>query len=1297
MPNIAWFKEVGKDDIDLVGGKGASLGEMYSGKLPIPPGFIVTAEAYKKFLKATEIADEIYSLLKDLDVENNSKLQEASKKIKHIIMRADMPKDLREEILESYENMNIDENILKVNKPALDIIKSGSEPPFVAVRSSATAEDLPSIAENEHVFVKVNGQTKYCTIKELYEDIGNGMTTNLEVPSMVDNKMVWTKAEQIYKHWAKGNRLYKITTNFGKEVTITPNHSLIVLNPNSLKPQITQIDKITKEDLIPTSTKIPETNLNLKYLNTLDYVKGKDVIEENEFIMIKNNSLNWKIQNKLPKKIEVTKDFLYFLGLYVAEGCTYKNNCIMITNSKPQIQERIKNYLSSINLYQNQRINKYTIRVYCKTLVRLLHELTGKPLNIKGKGKSCKIKKVPDFVFSLKKELIAEFLKGCFDGDGFVTKNGIIQYTSASWMLIGGITKLLEILNFELSINKKNNCFNLSIPAFETKKFIEIVGSDHPNKLLRLKNNLKEFNRKKLHPKFKQNLTINKELKKIIRTNLEKNLPKEKINIAHCPLCSNQISKNNRYKEKQRYYCSTCKKSFYENEINFIEKEKYVSYGSKGRFKKGAIPHNKAILSNDLSINKFKKLMKNYGTEELAEQFSGDIRWERIKNIEPIDYRGYVYDFTVPNIENFVSGVGGIITHNTASFAGQQATFLNVKGSNGLINAVKSCWASLFTARAIYYRVKNDFPHDKVFIAVIVQKMVDSEKAGVMFSINPVTNNEDEILIEAGWGLGEAVVSGAVNPDKYIINKETLEIKDEKINLQDFMFVRDPNFGKTIRKEIPEDKRSTKVLDDFEINKLAELSIHIEKFYNKAQDMEFAIDKTGIYIVQSRPITTQKKIETTLSEKQEFKHGEEILSGTAASPGVATGKVKIVENVDQLTKVEKGDILVADMTNPDYVPAMQRAGAIVTNSGGTTSHAAIVGREMGIPVIVGTNTATETLKEEQEITVDATNGKIYSGSVEIQQKEETIEENFPQINTVTEIKVLLDIPEVAERAAKTKADGVGLLRCEFLMAKQKEHPIHMIKNGKKEQLIEILVDGIIKIAKAFEGKPVWYRTSDLRTDEYSELLGGDEEPEEDNPMMGLHGIRRGLAYPELLKTEFEAIKKVHEKGLTNVGVMLSMVSHLEQVEKSKEILKEVGLEPLENIEFGVMIETPGAVHIIEEICKEGIDFISFGTNDLTQFTLGVDRNNEHIQYLFDEMHPAVLRQIQHVIKVCREYNVETSICGQAGSDPEMAEFLVKAGIDSISANIDAVGKIRNTVAKIERKMLLDQARSKIEF
>jgi len=632
-----------------------------------------------------------------------------------------------------------------------------------------------------------------------------------------------------------------------------------------------------------------------------------------------------------------------------------------------------------------------------------------------------------------------------------------------------------------------------------------------------------------------------------------------------------------------------------------------------------------------------------------------------------------------------------------ASFAGQQATYLNIKGKDNCVEAVRKCWASLFTARAIYYREKNNFPTDQVFIAVVVQKMVNADKAGVMFSINPATNVENEIVIEGAFGLGESVVSGSVNPDLYIVDKAKMDVKSVEVKEKNMKIIRDEETGENSEVKLHGEDANERVCNDKEILELARLSKKIETHYGKPQDMEWAIEDGEVYILQARAVTTFKQKEKEIPKESGIKEVEAkaLVKGDTASPGVASGKVQIILDVKELDKIKKGDIMVTPMTTPDMVPAMEKAAAIVTDEGGLTCHAAIVSRELGVPCIVGTGNATSVLKEKQEVTVHATHGAVYEGKLEI--IEEKIKKATPSkpadLITATQIKVIMDLPNRAEEvAAETNADGVGLVRVEIMIAQGGIHPAEFIRSGRKEEYIQLLMKGISGIAKAFKGKPVWIRTSDLRTDEYRNLEGGDKEGEEDNPMMGWHAIRRVLDEPEILKAEFEAVKRLHDEGLTNVGVMIPFVIRVREVRKAKAIMRSVGLEPCEDVKFGVMIETPASCWIIKELCEEGIDFVSFGTNDLTQLTLGIDRNNEKISKLFDEMHASVLGEISMVVSECKKHNIETSICGQAGSRPEMAKFLVGIGIDSISANADAYANIKEVVARAERKILLDRDR-----
>ena len=644
-----------------------------------------------------------------------------------------------------------------------------------------------------------------------------------------------------------------------------------------------------------------------------------------------------------------------------------------------------------------------------------------------------------------------------------------------------------------------------------------------------------------------------------------------------------------------------------------------------------------------------------------------------------------------------------------ASFAGQQETYLDVYGVDDVIDKVKKCWASLWTARATFYRAKQGFDHSKVYLSAVVQKMVNSETSGVMFTANPVTNDRNEIMINASWGLGEAVVSGSVTPDEYIVEKGTWKIKEKFIAKKEVMVVRNPETGKgTVYVKVADylgpEWVEKQVLTDEQIIEVAKIGAKIEEHYGWPQDIEWAYDKDDgkLYIVQSRPITTLKEAPAEGEAVEGTEEMEVILKGLGASPGIGAGRVVVIFDASEIDKVKEGDVLVTTMTNPDMVPAMKRASAIVTDEGGRTSHAAIVSRELGIPAVVGTKEATKKLKTGDYVTVDGTRGVVYKGIVKslVEKKEEKAEggqvvvAGAPLV-TATKVKVNVSMPEVAERAAATGADGVGLLRAEHMILSIGQHPVKLIKEGKEEELVEKLAEGIRTVAAAFYPRPVWYRTLDAPTNEFKEMPGGEDEPDERNPMLGWRGIRRSLDQTELLKAEFKAIKKVVEEGYDNIGVMLPLVANPDQIRKAKEIARSVGLEPHKDVEWGIMIEVPAAALIIEDLIKEGLDFVSFGTNDLTQYTLAIDRDNDRIAYLYDEKHPAVLKLIENVIKVAKKYGVETSICGQAGSDPKMAKILVRLGIDSISANPDAVELIRKTVAQEEQKILLEAARKKL--
>ena len=604
-----------------------------------------------------------------------------------------------------------------------------------------------------------------------------------------------------------------------------------------------------------------------------------------------------------------------------------------------------------------------------------------------------------------------------------------------------------------------------------------------------------------------------------------------------------------------------------------------------------------------------------------------------------------------------------------ASFAGQQDSFVNVKGNFDLLVHIKKCFASLFTSRATYYRNKNEFDYSKAKLAVVVQRMIDSDKSGVAFSKDPSSRN-DNVVIEAVWGLGEGIVSGRITPDRYIVSKD-MDILEKHISKKKIAITRDSSGSKEIIK-LKDEISERQVLKESEISKIAEIALQLEKHYGKPQDLEFAIENGEISVVQTRPITTlEKKSDGSTRELK----GEIILNGLAASPGIGVGKVRIVGDLKDLDSVQKGDVLVTIMTNPDMVVVMQRSAAIVTDEGGLTAHASIVSRELGIPAVVGTGDATRKLKEGEFVTVDGFSGKIYKGKI----SESVQKEVKPvHIETRTKLKVILDMPSSAERASRSGLKAIGLTRIEGIIAESGKHPNYFLENENLGDYENIVFEGLEIISKNFD--EIWVRTSDIRSDEFANLEGAPKEKEV-NPMLGMHGVRYSLRHPEILKAELRAMKRIAGSGKM-VGVIVPQVISVEEIKVVKSILEEVGFL---NAKLGVMIETPAAVQIIKELCEEGISFVSFGTNDLTQYTLAIDRGNESVQGIYDEMHPAVLSQIKDVVIECKSKGVETSICGQAGSKEKMVRFLVGIGIDSISVNADVASDVAEIVADAEKQ------------
>jgi pyruvate,water dikinase len=644
-----------------------------------------------------------------------------------------------------------------------------------------------------------------------------------------------------------------------------------------------------------------------------------------------------------------------------------------------------------------------------------------------------------------------------------------------------------------------------------------------------------------------------------------------------------------------------------------------------------------------------------------------------------------------------------------ASFAGQQKTLLNIQGEKKLLKAVKQTMASLFEARAIYYRTLHNFDHLKAEIAIIVQKMVRAEKAGVLFTINPLNNHKDELMIEAGLGLGEPIVSGSVTPDQYIVDKKKLTVLKADIQPQAWQmkFRKDRSHHISLTSK---QKRSPK-LTLHEIKALGFMGKKIEQHFKIPQDCEWTIEKNLLFFVQSRPITTLNKnlpgqgfdrqaqpAQYSPAPSSKGSLGKELLHGIAGSAGIGSGPVKIIHNPSQINKIKRGDTLVTEMTNPSFVPAMRKSAAIVTDTGGATSHAAIVSREMGIPAVVGTGQATHILRNRQLITVDGTKGVVYQGIIKVPELirshgTDLSPQDYETPIIGTKIYVNLAEPSLAKKVAQLPTDGVGLLRAEFMIAEIGQHPKALVKAGKADRYVESLEEGMRKISASFSPRPVIYRTTDFKTNEYQGLKGGKKyEPQEENPMLGYRGAFRYLAEPDMFLLELKALLKAREKyGLDNLHLMIPFVRTVEELKQTLGLIRKAGLKQGPDFRIWMMVEIPSNVLLIDQFLACGIDGVSIGSNDLTQLILGVDRDSSQLTEEFDERDPAILKAMTMVLERCKKKHITTSICGNAPSVyPEITEMLVRNNITSISVTPDMVIPTRKLVASVEKRILLEK-------
>lgn len=631
-----------------------------------------------------------------------------------------------------------------------------------------------------------------------------------------------------------------------------------------------------------------------------------------------------------------------------------------------------------------------------------------------------------------------------------------------------------------------------------------------------------------------------------------------------------------------------------------------------------------------------------------------------------------------------------------ASFAGQQATFLNIEGGVNVVEAVQRCWASLFEARAIFYREQAGWGHLDVDLAVPVQRMVQSESSGVMFTVDPITNDSNKVVIEAAFGLGEAVVGGLVSPDHFEVDKAAGQILERQIFTQDRRLVRspdgavDPEHGSNVWQQLSESEGSAPKLSDQQVLELSAVGERIESHYGSPQDIEWGWADDQFYLLQTRPITTVAPQTSTNGQNPAPTPSEEpILDGSPASPGVASGRIRVILNARETSSIGEGDVLVAEMTTPDFVPAMKRASAIITERGGRTCHAAIISRELGVPCVVGASGAAK-LADGRQVTVDGANGLVYDGvQTELLNWWHDREvELYAPVATETKLYVNLAEPEIADRVAERDVDGVGLLRAEFIIARLGEHPRNFINTGRQDEYVRRLSEGMRKIASAFDPRPVVYRATDFKTNEYANLTGGNiYEPDEENPMIGYRGAARYIREPDLFELELRALERVREDH-PNLHLMIPFVRTPDEMAQVVQQVDDYGLERNASQRGGfqlwMMVEVPSNVLLLDEFIDCGIDGVSIGSNDLTQLTLGIDRDSERFADTFDERNPAVLKAIEHVITTAKRRGITVSVCGQGPSEhPDLAQRLVDWGITSISVTPDVIEQTRHLVANAE--------------
>jgi pyruvate,water dikinase len=630
-----------------------------------------------------------------------------------------------------------------------------------------------------------------------------------------------------------------------------------------------------------------------------------------------------------------------------------------------------------------------------------------------------------------------------------------------------------------------------------------------------------------------------------------------------------------------------------------------------------------------------------------------------------------------------------------ANFSGQMNATVSIRGLHQISQAVRECWASLFSQRAMLYRKRKRIREMPV-MGMIVQKSIEPDRSGFVYTSRPESDDTSRMVIEGSWGFGDSIISGMVTPDEYVINRESGSLEGRRISSKMWMKKRNEMTGRIAREPVFRERVSAEVLDKRGISRLCELALKAEKALGgHSQEIEWCEERSRMFILDSSPMPDYG----IPQEAGGLPPGEPVLRGTCTFRGITRGIARIVSSMSDMERIGRGDVLVTKMTMPEMLQAMEKASGLITDEGSRSCHAALLAREFGIPCMVSSGNATGVLRDGQEILLDASGGRVFKTPAQAHTPSgEAV--SAPQVPapaqeiprglggdgiTATGIRAIVSIPGRIGNSPDI-SDGVGLVRAEHIITETGRHPFHLVRE-EPERIVESLLSGIGGIAKAFYPKPVWYRSIDIRTDEFRELDGGENEPSENNPIMGWHGIRRSIDHPEFLKIELEIIKRLYREGINNIALGLPFISSIDELRA----VKQMADFPLR---IGIMVETPAAGLEMENFCREGIAFAAIGLNDLTQLTLGVDRDNPRISKLYSEINPAVINLLRHVLRTCRKHSVETSVYGDFVSDPRIVESLVGLGVGSISTEPENLEDVRATISRTERRLILENLRNR---